>query len=835
MKRLLIAAMFASALFMPRAAAQTTASEYVDFLYKSMMQADSLDYPREFFDWNAELSLRARRELPWGAQVPEREFRNFVLPVRVNNEHLDSARSVLFEALKPRVQGLTMSEAALEVNHWLHEHVTYRPSDSRTSPPLATIRTSFGRCGEESTLAVAAMRAVGIPARQVYTPRWAHTDDNHAWVEVWVDGAWHFLGACEPEPLLDLTWFNQPASRGILMNTNALAGYDGPEEVLATSPFYTQINVTANYAPVAQATVRVLTADGSPAAGAAVRFMLYNYAELYPLATKTADAAGCASLTAGLGDVVVWATTADGSAFGFTKYSVGRDGLVDIVLDKDATYCGTVEYDLVPPAPGGSIPQPTAAQRAENSRRFAVEDSIRHAYMATFFTDESAARFVAEHSLPAEAAQLLVLAYGNHRTITDFLTSAADKTLAVRFLQSLSEKDIRDIEPRILRDFYREDLPAGVDTLAYINYIMCPRLWNETLTSYRSFFAANLPSGLTAEQWVKWIEDNITVDPRSTNRGVTISPEMVYRHRRNIDPRSRDIFAAASLRSMGVPAYLDPVTGRLHYLQPDGRDCEVLFPDYRTANDSDAIPAGTLVLDYATTGRIDDPGYYTHFSVATLAGGAPTQLNFDDITPWSATFARGMRVDAGQNLLVTGQRLADGTVMAQLDFFHVEADTVTRHPLTIRQSDTAVQVVGNFNSENIYHDLALNADKSILSTTGRGYYIVALISPNHEPTAHILNDISLQAADFEQWGGTLLLLFADADEAARFNRQAFPNLPHNVVFGTDVNGHIAAEMAQFGSQKPLVLIADTFNRVVFISEGYTINIHQRLLDTLRQL
>ena len=80
-----------------------------------------------------------------------------------------------------------------------------------------------------------------------------------------------------------------------------------------------------------------------------------------------------------------------------------------------------------------------------------------------------------------------------------------------------------------------------------------------------------------------------------------------------------------------------------------------------------------------------------------------------------------------------------------------------------------------------------------------------------------------------------MLLFADSDEAARFNAQAFPKLPRNVVFGTDVDGRIAAEMAQFGSQKPLVLIADTFNRVVFISEGYTINIHQRLLDTLRRL
>ncbi len=72
----------------------------------------------------------------------------------------------------------------------------------------------YGRCGEESTFLVAALRSVGIPARQVYTPRWAHTDDNHAWVEAWADGKWYFLGACEPEPVLNLGWFNAPASRG---------------------------------------------------------------------------------------------------------------------------------------------------------------------------------------------------------------------------------------------------------------------------------------------------------------------------------------------------------------------------------------------------------------------------------------------------------------------------------------------------------------------------------------------------------------------------------------------------------------------------------------------
>ena len=56
-----------------------------------------------------------------------------------------------------------MEEAAIEINHWCHEQATYRPSDGRTLGPEATIRSGLGRCGEESVLAVAALRAAGIP------------------------------------------------------------------------------------------------------------------------------------------------------------------------------------------------------------------------------------------------------------------------------------------------------------------------------------------------------------------------------------------------------------------------------------------------------------------------------------------------------------------------------------------------------------------------------------------------------------------------------------------------------------------------------------------------
>ena len=295
-----------------------------------MALPDVADYAPEFYVEQVECALRARREMPWGSQIPDREWRHFVLPVRVNNEHLDTFRTTCYAELRDRVRGLSMYEAVLEVNHWCHEHVTYQPSDSRTSPPLSSMRSAIGRCGEESTYTVAALRAVGIPARQVYTPRWAHTDDNHAWVEAWVDGKWYFLGACEPEPVLNLGWFNAPASRGMLMHTKVFGRYDGPEDVMSRTNCFTEINVTDGYARTAPATVEVVGTDGKPAAGVRIDFKVYNYAELYTVLSTKTDNQGRARITAGIGDLVAWAS--DGTHFGLAKITPGTQDVTTLRL-----------------------------------------------------------------------------------------------------------------------------------------------------------------------------------------------------------------------------------------------------------------------------------------------------------------------------------------------------------------------------------------------------------------------------------------------------------------------------------------------------------------------
>lgn len=810
----------------------------MEFLYSYLPTSDRIGYPPEFFLENVRASLKARREMPWGASVPEREFRHFVLPVRVNNENLDMSRPAFYAELRQRVGGLSIEDAILEVNHWCHEKVTYRPSDGRTSSPLSSVSQAIGRCGEESTFAVAALRAVGIPARQVYTPRWAHTDDNHAWVEAWANGRWHFLGACEPEPILDLAWFNAPASRGMLMTTKVFGDYDGPEEVLDRQPASTVINVTANYAPVAPLKVKVTDISGKPVNGAQVRFCLYNYAEFYPTAVKTTDAAGHAQLTTGIGEMLIWAS--DGRRFGYAKGRPGDD--VVVVLNRDEDYAGVDEFNLTPPAPSASLPTPTAAQRRANDIRFAREDSIRNAYVSTFATPESAALLAYELGVDrAPLERILMESRGNHAMITDFLrsTPSADRGKAMRLLEAISEKDRRDVSREVLADALAT---AQTDSPLFDAYIMNPRIETEGLTPFKAFFAKAIPSAdknrfkADPAALVEWIGREIAVDTVWNRTGNRIDPRAAYKNR-IADGRSRAILFVAMARSLGIPSRVDPVTGKPQYAVGDGDWIDALFAAPKTS----ATPKGKLVLEVNPVGHIVDPQYYMQFALSKIENGVPQLLEFDEAAPASQLNADGISLDAGRYMLVTGQRLADGSVMTRTDIFEVPADSVVTRPLVVRYDNSEVQVIGSFNSENLYSDAAAKSEKSLLSTTGRGYYVLGIIRPNHEPSAHALNEMTALADRLEATGRKIVLLFADADEMSRFNARAYPGLPSNVVFGTDINGTIAKELIEnlrlsaHESERPIFVIADTFNRVVFSSQGYSIGLADRLLQTLNRI
>ena len=816
----------------------------MQFLYAYMPLPDIADYRAEFHLQNVDYALKARAEMPWGKQVPVREFMHFVLPVRVNNENMDSSRAVFYHELRERVQDLTMREAVLEVNHWCHEKVTYTPSDIRTSSPLATVRTAYGRCGEESTFTVAALRAVGIPARQVYTPRWAHTDNNHAWVEAWVDGEWHFLGACEPEPVLDLAWFNAPASRGMLMHTNVFGAYDGPEEVLSVTPCYTEINVTANYAPVVTTNVKVVDENGNPVK-ATVEFKIFNYAEFYSAATKESNALGKTSITSGLGDMVVWASK-DGK-FGFAKFTAGKDCEITVVLDKEPGYTATFEMNITPPKERNTIPVVTAEQAAENVRRFAREDSIRNAYVSTFMTPDEALSFAQslEYCDGHEkvVAQLLLKSRGNHKTIKKFLgeTPREERELAYYLLLGISDKDLRDVNIWVLRDHMKNTVRNGVYDEEFRKYILSPRVSNEMLTPYKGFFKRRFTADEKRffagdpQRWVKWCRDSIRVDASWNPLSLCMSPRGVW-NMRVADPHSRDIFFVSGARAMGIPARIDEVTGKTQYME-NYKWVDVTFDI--AATEIRNAPQGTLKASYTPTRFIDNPRYYSHFSISKIVDGRLQLLGYpEEGVTWESLLKEGTPLDAGDYFMMTGTRMADGSVLAHLTFFNIVDGKECNIDFVQRESTEQLQVIGDFNSENLFYDTAEQRERSLLSATGRGYYIIALVAPGSEPTNHFLRDVMPYKNDFEAWGQKMVLLFRDTNEAERFVND-FPELPSTVVWGTDINdkiyNEIVANMKLENPNRPIILVADTFNRVVFMSQGYSIGLGEQLIKVVKQL
>lgn len=810
----------------------TKEREAMMFLYAYMPIGDMLNMYGEYYLKNFHLTEKALAEMPWGSSVPEREIRHFILPPRVNNENLDNARELFYHELKDRVKHLSMYDAVLEVNHWCHEKAIYTPSDARTSSPLATVRTAYGRCGEESTLLVAALRAIGIPARQVYTPRWAHTDDNHAWVEAWVEGKWCFLGACEPEPVLNLGWFNAPASRGMLMHTKVFGKYDGPEDVMQQTALFTEINVIENYAPSpSKVTITVTDSNGAPQKGAKVEFKLYNYAEFYTVATKYTDKDGHSSLTAGKGDMMVMAGK-DGK-FGFKKVSFGADSCVTIALNhKEQDRMEHMQVEIVPPAEKACIPSVTDEQRAHNTQRMIEEDAIRKAYTATFFTQEKAEAFAAKFQLdPQKTSRLLIGSRGNHPAIVAFLTNAAQNGMAERaigFLESISEKDWRDTPVEVL-----EDHLYNTDTESDINKVLCPRVSTELLTPYRKWLKDNLPAEM-AESFkknpallVQWCKDSLNIVDEYSMKYVFANPVQVFKTR-VCDTQSREVFFVAIARSLGISAWLDEITGSIKYISPEAQIMNVDFCSGKQTTQA----TGTLRLNYTSIQMLENPKYYTHFTISKYENGTFKLLNYPETADWATTFKEGTELECGYYVLVSGSRMAQGNVLCDMEFFSISKDSITTATLNVRESKQQFRVIGSFNSEARYTTLD-GQIKSVLQTTGRGYFVVGLIDFGKEPTNHALRDLTAYKKKIEAWGRPVLLIFASESDYKRCSKNHLKDLPSNVCFGIDTNGSIRKMMAENmevenHGRLPMFVVADTFNRVVFFSQGYTIGLGNHL-------
>ena len=815
--------------------------EALEFLYAYMPLSDLADYDGAFFLRQIRTAFKARELFPWGKTIPEEIFRHFVLVYRVNNENLDESRNVFFNELQSRVEGMSMEEAALEVNHWCHQSVTYKATDGRTSAPLALRRTSWGRCGEESTFTVTALRSIGIPARQCYTPRWVHTDDNHAWVEVWIDGEWKYMGACEPEPELNMAWFSEAVKRAMMVHTKVFGLYQGTEQKNLETPIYSEINLLPNYAETKTVSVSVVDLENKPVGGAKVQFKVYNYAELYPISTGTTDSKGNISLTTGYGDLIVHANLK--GKYGYIKVSA-KETTAKVTLNRSINDSFEDTFELVPP-PEQKIPEVSSDKKAINLKRIAEQDSLRNDYMETFINEERAMIMFDEiglndKNLRKELLKYLILSQGNHAEIYSFIRkSNYESPYFLPFLASLTEKDLRDTPERILSDHFnsglREQLitnnPQVVDFMA--KYVLSPRIERELLHPWRSFFISEFSklgvSNLSPSDIIDWIQENITVN-NENYFNCPISPRGAY-ELGHADKRSRNILFVAICRAAAIPARLEPATEIPQY-SANGEWINVNFD-----NENVEQSIKTVITFNNSTQNIIKPQYSRHYTIANFDKGDFVTLDYEDDETLKKLPA-SIQTNEGYYRLMIGSRANDGSVTVNTSFFTLHKNDKKNITVELPKIENKMMVMGivDMNTKLDMIDSSVVTLKEL--SKGKGV-MLCFIDPSKEPSKHVLQNIPNYCKEFEEWGGAVIFITPEDKISVAFNSGVYKGLPSQTKWAVDTRRILLSDISNtlslsFNENFPLTLFLNNNGGILFYSEGYRIGIGENIIKTIKE-
>ncbi|MDN8590386.1 transglutaminase domain-containing protein [Paenibacillus sp. 11B] len=811
------------------------------YVYAYMPVNDMADYDGELFLSHVRRALDIRKRVPWGERVPDHLFLHFVLPYRINTENIEDFRGIIFDELADRTAKLSMADAILETNYWCHEKATYIGSDLRTISPLTMIRNARGRCGEESTLAVAALRSIGIPARQVYTPRWAHSDSNHAWVEAWADGQWYYIGACEPEAGLNQGWFTPPARRAMLINTRIFGDYPGPEDITLNEKGFTEINLLENYAPTRTICVKVKDMQGEPVPGASLRFELYNTAEFYPIAEIKTDVLGEAAFKTGYGDLLIRAVS--GGQWSEVLFKAQDSDQVELVLDSSEQPSGSVDFDMVPPPEGEAEAAIALPQEKiqEHSRRLEEGTKIRSGYEDTFLSEEEAYALAHSAGLPRERVwDILQKARGNSREIAAFLEERSEKygEWPLRLLESMNEKDLIDTFRQTLDDHLTGALSQrgswAEDT--FVEYILCPRVSYEMVVPYRSVFQnAYSEEEATAfrkepSALVRQLEKSYAYNEDLPNLKGKGNPVGTFSLMKG-DPQSLDILFVAVCRSLGIPARLHPSEQKPQYLGDRGWE-NAMFSLNASRNQEDRS-WGMLQLLRDEEGPQEAPtaSYGENFSFARLEDGVYKTL----IYPHGSTdvYSQPYEVEPGAYRLTTGIRLKDGAVRVRFIYFTVRAGDTTEVVLTYRETVVDIPVLGKLAPGSVL--TRLDGSEVVLEALlGSEGAIAAWIEPEREPTKHLIRELGELAEPLDKLGLPIVLLIGDTEWNASFDTAAYPKLPVRTIFVRDssyasLSGFIPNPAAHEAGY-PHLFVLDSEDQIRYSASGYKIGTGKEALQ-----
>ncbi|WP_040213478.1 transglutaminase domain-containing protein [Clostridium polynesiense] len=833
----------------------------MEYLYSFMPLSDIFSYDFEIYYDYVKHGIFLRENTPWVHKIPEDIFLNYVLHYRINNEAVEKCRKTFYDMIYKRVEDKNMYDAALEVNYWCAEKATYKATDERTASPLTVLKRSFGRCGEESTFAVTALRSIGIPARQIYTPRWAHCDDNHAWVEVWCDGKWHYLGACEPEPVLNKGWFTSAAARAMLIHSRIFSSYFKDEELISHNKVISTINNLSNYAPSKKFIVKVVDSHNNPVKGAAISFEILNYSEFFPAAELTTEDDGIAALTLGLGTVAIHLVKDNRFIFKV----VNTKELDEIVLNIDESV--EIEedilqeaVDILPPSDTKTAPYNISdGVKEDHIRRVdlcnkireegvnALEGEIKEEAMKLSFSEGNKTAEGEVSSLeeikPAEsksasllderALRVLESSRGNYREILKLLTLSKDDfdyENRINLLLNLTEKDYADVSFEILNSHIASapEFTGKYSKEIYYKYVLCPRVHFEPLTDFRgvimNYFEDSLKKSFEQNPTEIWnyIRENIKEIPEYEYSGLYTTPEGLLKG--GIGSKlSQKILFTSICRSLGIPARINKEDLSIEYYN----DGFIKVEKNETTHNSSHI----LLMNKSDM----DLKYYQNWTIAVLEDGRYKTLDLGmDI---EVVKPLDLNLPEGSYRILVSKRLPNGSVFLNKYVVNLKKGDIRTLNISLRESNIS-DILESYEIENFLLKDKENNDVDAFKLMGSSKNIVIWLEEGVEPTEHILNEIMELNEEFSQLDGKIIFIIRSSSSLENKTlKKTLDMIPKVEIYYDDFSENVntLARRVYVDPEKlPLVLAVNEENKVIYGCSGYNVGVAELLTRIIKE-
>jgi len=284
------------------------------------------------------------------------------------------------------------------------------------------------------------------------------------------------------------------------------------------------------------------------------------------------------------------------------------------------------------------------------------------------------------------------------------------------------------------------------------------------------------------------------------------------------DKNSRKVFFVALCRSLNIPTIVDPATGEISQYSQGKWNAVTLDPTIEK-------PAtGKLTINYYSQNDLI-PQYWTYYTISKFNDGFFQSLDFEG-DKRVEKFPVQLDLEEGYYCITTGNRYADGRVLARNEYFTISPNKPTTKELTIRALQAENKLYGTLKTTKLPADFYK-----------RNGMVICFLEPDREPTKHILNEFPKHKSEFDKWGGNFVFVVPKDKLSTNFSANNYKKLPENSTFllenGDDImEDFLKSTNQSFRDNYPLIYIVDAQGQIIFYSEGYRIGVGDVIWKTV---